>query len=67
MAVIRVSEIRKMSTEQRMKKLDDFRKNLLNVKTTLASGGSIKNPGQIQEYKKGISRLLTVMTELGEI
>ena len=59
--------IRKMNKEQRIRKLEEFKQKLFNVKSELASGGSIQNPGQIQEYKKAIARILSIMTELDEI
>ena len=67
MAIIRNSEIRKMNKEQRLRKLEEFKKKLFTLQSELSSGGSIENPGQIQEYKKAIARLRTVMTELDEI
>jgi len=67
MAVIRTSEIRKMNKDQRLKKLEEFKQKLFTVQSELSSGGSIENPGQIQEYKKAIARLKTIMTELDEI
>ena len=56
-----------MNKEQRLRKLEEFKKKLFTIKSELASGGSIENPGQIQEYKKAITRLRTIMTELDEI
>ncbi len=67
MVLIRPSEIRKMNKEQRIRRLEEFKQKLFNVKSELASGGSIQNPGQIQEYKKAIARILSIMTELDEI
>ena len=67
MALIRSSEIRKLNKEQRIKKLEEYKKKLFTVRSELSSGGSIENPGQIQEYKKAIARLITIMTELDEI
>ena len=67
MVLIRPNEIRKMNKEQRIRKLEEFKQKLFNVKSELASGGSIQNPGQIQEYKKAIARILSIMTELDEI
>ena len=67
MAIIRNSEIRKMNKDQRQRKLEEFKKKLFTVQSELSSGGSIENPGQIQEYKKAIARLKTIMTELDEI
>ena len=56
-----------MNKEQRLRKLEEFKKKLFTLQSELSSGGSIENPGQIQEYKKAIARLRTVMTELDEI
>ena len=67
MALIRNSEIRKMSKDQRMKKLEEYKQKLFTVKSELSSGGSIENPGQINQYKKAITKILTIMTELDEI
>ncbi|MCE7742666.1 MAG: 50S ribosomal protein L29 [Candidatus Heimdallarchaeota archaeon] len=67
MAIIRNSEIRKMNKDQRLRKLEEFKKKLFTIQSELSSGGSIENPGQIQEYKKAIARLRTIMTELDEI
>ena len=67
MALIRTSEIRKLNKNQRLKKLDEYKKKLFTIQSELSSGGSIENPGQIQEYKKAIARIITIMTELDEI
>ncbi|MCG3220427.1 MAG: 50S ribosomal protein L29 [Candidatus Heimdallarchaeota archaeon] len=67
MVLIRTSEIRKMNKDQRIRKLDEYKKKLFTVRSELSSGGSIENPGQISTYKKAIARILTIMTELDEI
>ena len=67
MTLIRASEIRKMNKDQRLKKLDEYKQKLFTVRSELASGGSIENPGQIEEYKKAIARILTIMNELDEL
>ena len=67
MVLIRNSEIRKMNKDQRLRKLEEFKKKLFTTKSELSSGGSIENPGQIQEYKKAIARIKTIMAELDEI
>ncbi|MHA1200062.1 MAG: 50S ribosomal protein L29 [Candidatus Heimdallarchaeaceae archaeon] len=67
MPIIRNSEIRKMNKDQRLRKLEEFKKKLFTVQSELSSGGSIQNPGIIQEYKKAIARLKTIMNELDEI
>ncbi|MHA1303325.1 MAG: 50S ribosomal protein L29 [Candidatus Heimdallarchaeaceae archaeon] len=67
MAKLKTEEIKNWSREQKLKKLEEYKQKLFKVKSELASGGSIENPGQIKAYKKAISRILTVMTEEGEI
>jgi len=67
MTAIRPKEIRKLSREQKLKRLEEYRAKLLKVRSELAAGGSIQDPSQIREYKKAIARILTVMTEEGEI
>ncbi|MCG3216928.1 MAG: 50S ribosomal protein L29 [Candidatus Heimdallarchaeota archaeon] len=67
MTLIRPSEIRKMNKNQRLKKLEEYKRKLFTVSSELSSGGSIENPGQIAEYRKAIARILTIMTELDEI
>lgn len=63
MPVLRVREIRQMPAEERRKKLDEIRTELVRLKTTVASGGTIENPGRIKELRKTIARILTIEKE----
>ncbi len=63
MPVLRVREIRQMPVEERRKKLDEIRTELVRLKTTVASGGTIENPGRIKELRKTIARILTIEKE----
>ena len=67
MVLIRPIDIRKMNKEQRIRKLEEFKQKLFTVKSELASGGSIQSPSRIQEYKKAIAKILSIMTELDDI
>ncbi|MHA1204627.1 MAG: 50S ribosomal protein L29 [Candidatus Heimdallarchaeum aukensis] len=67
MAELKPAEIRKLTREQKLKKLEEYKQKLFKVKSELASGGSIENPGQIREYKRTIARILTILTEEGEL
>ncbi|MHA1865766.1 MAG: 50S ribosomal protein L29 [Candidatus Heimdallarchaeaceae archaeon] len=67
MGELKPTEIRKLTREQKLKKLEEYKQKLFKVKSELASGGSIENPGQIQEYKRTIARILTILTEEGEL
>ena len=63
MAILRVKEIREMSSDKRIEKLNEFRTELARLKTMVAAGGSIDNPSQIRELRKIIARILTIESE----
>jgi large subunit ribosomal protein L29 len=63
MAILRVKEIREMSSEQRLEKVNEFRTELARIKTMVAAGGAIDNPSQISEMRKTIARILTIEAE----
>ena len=63
MAILRLKDIRDMSSEQRTEKVTEFRTELARLKTMVAAGGSIDNPSTIRELRKTIARLLTIEAE----
>ena len=63
MAILRLKEIRDMSSDQRTSKVNEFRTELARLKTMVAAGGSIDNPSQIRELRKTIARMLTIEAE----
>ncbi len=63
MPILRIKEIRDMPSEERVKKLNEFRTELLRLKTMVKAGGALENPARIKELRKAISRILTVETE----
>lgn len=63
MAILRLKEIRDMSSDQRTAKINEFRTELARLKTMIAAGGSIDNPSQIHELRKTIARMLTIEAE----
>lgn len=63
MAILRLKDIRDMSSEQRKEKINELRTELARLKTMVEAGGSIDNPTQIREIRKTIARLLTVESE----
>jgi large subunit ribosomal protein L29 len=64
--ILRMSEIREMSADERNRRLDELRTELSKLNTMINAGGSIENPGRIKALKKAIARVLTVMRE-GEL
>lgn len=63
MPIIRVKEIRDMSPEMRIKRLNDVRTELLRLKTMVKAGGTIENPARIKELRKTVARILTIECE----
>ncbi len=63
LAIFRIQEIRKMSKEERSKKLSELRAELSKMKAMQAMGGSLENPSRIRLLRKTIARFLTVNRE----
>lgn len=63
MPIVRVKEIREMSSEDRSKRLGELRTELLRLKTMIKAGGTIENPARVRELRKAIARILTIEHE----
>lgn len=56
------SEIRQMSMEERLKKLEELRLELLKLKMQ-AKIGLLKDTARIRNIKRDIARILTIINE----
>lgn len=63
MPVMRLREIRSMTSEERKKKLTELRTELMKLRTMVKAGGSIENPARAREIRRTIARILTVQKE----
>lgn len=63
MPILRVKEIRDMSSEARVKRLNELRTELLRLRTMVKAGGTVENPARIKELRKTIARILTIEHE----
>ena len=63
MPILRTKDIRAMSPEERGKRLDELRTELVRLKTMVRAGGSIENPARVRELRRAIARILTVENE----
>ena len=63
MAILRLKDIRDLSSEKRKEKVTEFRTELARLKTMVEAGGSIDNPTRIRELRKTIARILTIEAE----
>jgi large subunit ribosomal protein L29 len=60
MPMKRMKEIRDMSSEDRAKRLDELRTELVRLKTMISAGGTVENPARVKALRKSIARILTV-------
>lgn len=59
---MKVKEIRDMSSEELIKKADDLKGELFNLRFRLATG-QLDNPQSIKMVKKDIARIKTIIRE----
>ncbi|MEM2976022.1 MAG: 50S ribosomal protein L29 [Candidatus Bathyarchaeia archaeon] len=64
MPILRMKDIRAMSSEERRKKLGELKTELMRLKTMIRAGGSLENPARVKELRKAIARILTVEGEV---
>ncbi len=58
-----MKEIREMSPQERVRRLEEIRTELLRLKTMVEAGGAVENPSRIRELRKTMARILTVENE----
>jgi len=63
MPILRLKDIRAMSSNERSKKLDELKTELVRLRTMIKAGGSIDNPARVRELRKTIARILTIKNE----
>jgi large subunit ribosomal protein L29 len=63
MPILRLKDIRAMSSDERRRKLDELKTELVRLKTMIKAGGSIDNPARVRELRKTIARILTIENE----
>jgi large subunit ribosomal protein L29 len=61
MPVIRLDEIREMTSEQRTQKLEELKTELSKIRTMINAGGSVENPSRVKALKKAIARIETII------
>jgi len=62
--ILRKREIRQMPEEERSRRLDEMRTELVRSRTTVKSGGTVENTARIKELRRTIARILTMQNEL---
>ena len=67
MAILRTSEIRAMSLDERADELETLKSELIRERALTSAGGAPENPGRIGEIRRTIARINTIQNELNEI
>lgn len=63
MVLLKPEEIRKMSMEERLKKLEELRIELIRLRGQAKMGGNPQAAGKIKEVRRAIARILTIIRE----
>jgi large subunit ribosomal protein L29 len=66
MALLRTSEIRALSEEERSSKLKELKDELMHERGSAAMGGAPASPGKIRAIRTNIARILTIQKEEGK-
>ena len=66
MPLLKASEIREMSPEEREEKLKSLKNDLMHERGQAAMGGAPASPGKIKALRKNIARIKTVNREAKE-
>jgi large subunit ribosomal protein L29 len=64
MPIIRIKEIKAMSSDERAKKLVEIRAELARIRTMVKAGGAVENPTRVRELRKTIAQVLTIENEV---
>jgi large subunit ribosomal protein L29 len=67
MAILRTTEIRAMTSEEREDELETLRSELVRERALTSAGGAPENPGRIGEIRRTVARIKTIQHELNEI
>ena len=59
MSHLSMHDIDQMSMEQMLRRLEELREELLQLRAQQALGGSSSNPGEFKQTRRSIARLLT--------
>jgi large subunit ribosomal protein L29 len=63
MPILRIKDVRDMSSKERKEKIAELRTELARLRTMVKAGGSVDNPSRIRELRKTIARILTLEVE----
>ncbi|NTV24257.1 MAG: 50S ribosomal protein L29 [Nanoarchaeota archaeon] len=56
---MKTSELKSKSNQELETQLSELQKELIKLNTQVATGTTLKSPGQVKKVKKSIARLMT--------
>jgi large subunit ribosomal protein L29 len=59
-------DLKSKKEEELRSLLSDSKKELIKLNTQVATGTTLKNPGQVKKTKKTIARILTLLKQMEE-
>lgn len=63
MAILKTSDMREMGKDELQEKLNDLKKETIEEKGQIETGGFADNPGRMKEMRRTIARIKTVLNE----
>lgn len=60
--LVKNNEIRNMSTEEIIKKIEEYKEELFNLRLSQATG-NLEKPSRIKELRKLVARMKTILRE----
>ena len=60
---LNAKEIRKLTSAERQKKLEELYNEMASIRIESATGGGTQNPYRIRNVRKAIARILTIQHE----
>lgn len=63
MPLLRRRELKQMLPEELERRLDEFRAELVRLRTSVSAGGRVDNPSRIRELRRNIAKILTASSE----
>ncbi|MBT3463442.1 50S ribosomal protein L29 [archaeon] len=60
---MKLKELKEKSVSELAVTLNDLRKELIKLNTQVATGTTLKSPGQVKKIKKTIARILTLINQ----
>lgn len=60
MPILRMKEIRDLTSEEKDRRISDLRAELLKLRAMVKAGGGVEDSGRIREIRKTIARIKTI-------